>query len=160
MTALGWIHLASAICALAVGGVVVFRPKGTGSHRWLGRVYVMSMAGLLATAFSIYRLFDGWGVFHWLALVGALTLVGGYGAVRLRRRLSGWLDLHYHLMGYSYVGLVAAACAEAAVRVPGAVFGWTAGGASVVVIAAGAWIIHTRASRVMDQVRRRRGGNA
>lgn len=160
MTTLGWIHLASAICALAVGGVVVARPKGTRSHRWLGRVYVVSMVVLMATAFSIYRLFDGWGVFHWLAVVGALTLAGGYGAVRLRRRLSGWLDLHYHLMGYSYVGLLAAAGAEAAVRIPGAVFGWAAGGTSVVVVAAGAWIIHTRAARVLDRVRRRRGGSA
>lgn len=108
MSALGWIHVAFAICALATGGVVALRPKGTRRHRWLGRAYVVSMTGLLATAFSIYRLFDGWGVFHWLAVVGALTLAGGYGAVRLRRRLSGWLELHYHLMGYSYVGLLAA----------------------------------------------------
>jgi hypothetical protein len=38
-------------------------------------------------------------------------------AVVLRRR-HGWLQRHSYAMAWSYVGLLAAACAEIAVRVP------------------------------------------
>lgn len=158
MSPVGWLHLGFAASALASGAAVVFRPKGTRRHRILGRLYVGSMVGLLGTAFLIYRLFDGFGVFHWLAVVGALTLAGGFGAARLRRRVSGWLEPHYYLMGYSYVGLLAAAGAEVAVRVPGTRFAWAAGGASVLLIAAGAGVIHARAERTIGRMRELREG--
>lgn len=142
--------------ALVTGTAVVLRPKGTRRHRLLGRLYVVSMVGLLGTAFLIYRVFDGFGVFHWLAVLGALTLIGGFGAARLRRSVSGWLEPHYYLMGYSYVGLLAATGAEIAVRVPDAPFAWAAGGASVIVTLVGAYVIHARANEFMLQIRRAR----
>lgn len=114
------------------------------------------MVGLLGTAFLIYRLFDGFGAFHWLAVLGALTLVGGFGAARVRRSVAGWLEPHYYLMGYSYVGLLAATGAEIAVRVPGAPFAWAAGGASVIVTLAGGFVIHSRANELTSEIRRAR----
>lgn len=153
MSAVGWIHTGFATCALVTGTIVVFRPKGTRNHRLLGRLYVGSMVGLLGTAFLIYRLFGGFGVFHWLAVLGALTLIGGFVAARLRGSISGWLEPHYYLMGYSYVGLVAATGAEIAVRVPGAGFAWAAGAASVIVTIVGAFVIHTRAESLIREVR-------
>lgn len=156
MSTIGWIHTGFGVCALVTGTAVVLRPKGTRRHRLLGRLYVMSMLGLLGTAFLIYRLFDGFGVFHWLAVVSALTLIGGFGAARVRRSVSGWLEPHYYLMGYSYLGLLSATGAEIAVRVPDAAFAWAAGGASVIVTLAGAYVIHSRANELILQTRRAR----
>ena len=154
MSVIGWIHTGFGVCALVAGTAVVLRPKGTRRHRLLGRLYVGSMVGLLGTAFMIYRLFEGFGVFHWAAVLGLLTLAAGFGAARLRRSVSGWLEPHYYFMGYSYVGLLAATGAEVATRVPGAAFAWAAGGASVVVTFAGAVVIHSRASHILPRIRR------
>lgn len=157
MSVIGWIHAAFGLCALGTGAAVILRPKGTRRHRKLGRLYVASMIGLLSTAFFIYRLFDGFGVFHWLAVLGTLTLIGGFGAARLRHLVSGWLEPHYYLMGYSYVGLLAATGAEIAVRAPGSSFGWAAGSASIGITIAGAVLIHSRADDLITSMRRTRG---
>ncbi|MCS6916161.1 MAG: hypothetical protein NZM08_00550, partial [Chitinophagales bacterium] len=54
-----------------------FYPKGSRLHRRIGRVYAISMLVLLITAFLIYRLFGGWGLFYWLAVLAAVTPLGG-----------------------------------------------------------------------------------
>ncbi len=153
MTVVGAAHTAFAAVALMAGALVVARPKGTRVHRVLGWIYVASMTGLFATAFLIYRLFGGFGPFHWLAVVGATTLAGGLTAVVLRRPRRTWVERHYYLMSYSYLGLLAAAGAEAAVRVPGAQFKFAAGIASVAVIGAGAVVIGRNAGALIQQVR-------
>lgn len=157
MDALGWIHTTFGLLALAFGASIVRHPKGTRRHRRFGWAYVASMLGLLGTAFLIYDLFGRFGIFHWLAVVSLATLAGGVAAARLRRRPHPtWMTRHYFLMGYSYVGLVAATAAEIAVRVPDVPFGGAALVASISIVVLGAGVIHWRARRIIAAVRQRR----
>ena len=119
MAAIGIVHTAFGAVALLCDLAVVLRPKGTRWHRAVGWAYVASMTGLFATAFLIYRLFGRFGPFHWAAVGGAATLAAGLIPVLLRRPRGSWLERHYYLMSYSYLGLLAATGAEIATRVPG-----------------------------------------
>ncbi len=132
---LGVFHLMTAIAALLVGALVLFARKGTRRHRWLGRAYLFSMLALNFSALMIYEVFDGFGVFHWLALLSLASVLAGYQAVW--RKFPGWKVPHAHFMVGSYVGLVAAAVAEVASRVPGWSFGASVFISSAVVIVAG-----------------------
>jgi uncharacterized membrane protein len=114
---LGKLHLATAILALAAGAWVVLRPKGTTTHRRVGWVYAASMLIMNVTALLIYRLTGTFGPFHFAALVSLATLIAGIIPV-WRRRPGNWIEQHYYWMAYSYLGLVAAAFAETATRVP------------------------------------------
>jgi len=82
----------------------------------MGAGYVMAMVLVNLTALGVYRLTGRFGPFHALALLSLATVAWGMRAV-LRRR-PGWLLTHYHSMVWSYLGLLAAACAEIAIRVP------------------------------------------
>ena len=64
----GTLHYGSALAALALGAAVALARKGTRSHRWLGRAYLAAMLLLNFSALTIYDLFGGFGVFHWMAL--------------------------------------------------------------------------------------------
>jgi uncharacterized membrane protein len=103
-------HTACGLVALVAGAVVVLMPKGTRRHRQAGWVYVISMALLCATSFFIFELFGGFGVFHVMALVSSVSVLGGMVApLLLRGRVrGGWLDMHFQFMLWSYVGLVMA----------------------------------------------------
>lgn len=141
MTTIGIIHTACGVAALTSGLGVLLRPKGTRGHRVLGWAYVASMGGLLATAFLIYRLFGGFGPFHWAAIAAAATLAGGLAAVRRRRPRVEWRERHAYLMSYSYLGLLAAMAAEIVTRVPGVEFATGAAMVSTAVLAVGAVVI-------------------
>jgi len=117
MLATGQVHLASAIVALAAGAWIVWRPKGTATHRRVGWLYAASMLTLNVTALMIYRLTGTFGPFHIAALVSLVTLIAGI-IPAWRRRPANWLDRHYFWMAYSYLGLLAATVAETATRVP------------------------------------------
>lgn len=68
---------------------MVVTRKGTRRHHQIGLVYAVSMLGLNATAFLIYRLFGGFGAFHVAALLSLLTIFAGLlPAVRRRPRRS------------------------------------------------------------------------
>jgi hypothetical protein len=70
------------------------------------------------TALMIYRLTGTFGPFHVAALVSLATVIVGIIPAWRRRPVDKWLDRHYFWMAYSYLGLVAAAFAETATRVP------------------------------------------
>lgn len=116
MSRIGLAHSIFALAALLSGAIVLLRRKGTIAHKWVGYVYACCMLGLNVTALLIYRLFRAPGPFHVLAVVSLATLLAGLFPA-LRRR-PGWLERHYQLMAWSYVGLCAAALAEIAVRLP------------------------------------------
>ena len=116
VTTLGAAHFTSALAALALGALVLPERKGTLSHRAMGASYVMAMVAVNLTALTIYRLTGRFGPFHALALLSLATVAWGMRAV-LRRR-QGWMHTHYYCMAWSYIGLLAAAAAEIAVRVP------------------------------------------
>jgi uncharacterized membrane protein len=158
MTSVGIVHTAFGAAALACGLAVVLRPKGTGWHRVLGWAYVASMGGLFATSFLIYRLFGGFGPFHWAAVVGAATLAGGLAPVLRRRPRRTWLERHYYLMSYSYLGLLAATGAEIATRVPGVAFTAGAVVASLAVLGVGAVVVRRTARGLLGELHRRGAG--
>jgi uncharacterized membrane protein len=117
MDTIGWIHLYSALVALAAGMWVVIRPKGTVTHRRVGWLYFASMLTLNVTALMIYRLTRFFGPFHVAALASLATLIIGI-VPAWRRKPANWLDRHYYWMACSYLGLLAATVAETATRVP------------------------------------------
>jgi uncharacterized membrane protein len=132
---LGLAHLAIALLAIVSGTLVLLSRKGTRRHRWLGRAYVCAMIGVNLTAFSIYELFGGFGLFHWMALASLLTVLGGY--IPARSRKPGWKTRHAYFMAGSYVGLIAALAAEILTRTPWLAFEHAVAVASFVVISVG-----------------------
>ncbi len=150
MNLLGWLHIACAIAAMVSGAVVVLRPKGTRSHRAIGWIYALNMLGLNVTALMIYRLFGGFGPFHVAAVASLITLLAGIYFVVVRPT-NNWLALHYSLMSWSYVGLLAAAASEVGTRVEGFQFWWAVLIATVIIIGAGAHLIRRNRASAMNR---------
>jgi uncharacterized membrane protein len=155
---MGVVHVAFAVIAMAAGGIVFLISKGTQLHRALGYVYVVSMLGLNVTALMIYRLFGGFSVFHYLALFSLLTVAAGFVPAYTKRPPGLWLVRHYRAMSWSYVGLLAAAVAESAVRLPFLRGTWwhfwlTVIGGSFVVAFVGGYLIATREASTMAKLR-------
>ena len=132
---MGLLHVLLALAALLFGTLVVLRRKGNARHRLLGRAYLISMLGLNVTALLNYELFGYFGPFHWMALFSLASVLAGYLVVRGKR--PGWKHAHAYFMTGSYVGLLAAAVAEVASRVPGWQFGLSVVISSALVILAG-----------------------
>lgn len=110
-------HTVFGFAALIFGTSVFWRQKGTPLHRISGLAYIISMLGLNLTAFGIYKLFDGFGIFHWAALVSLISLLGGCMALIFRASFNNWLAMHYEFMVWSYIGLLAATNNEIFVHV-------------------------------------------
>jgi uncharacterized membrane protein len=73
---LGLVHLVASLTALAVGMLVLLRPKGTPVHRRRGRVYALALLVTSGTAVGIYRR----GIFffpHWLAIAALIVTTAG-----------------------------------------------------------------------------------
>lgn len=137
------VHVVAALLALTTGTWVLAVPKGTGRHRWVGRVYAGSMAVLLLTAFRIYVLFGRFGIIHWGAVGSALALLVGLGAVWLRPVGHDWLRWHYLGMGASVTGLYAAFLVESTYRLfPLTYFWWLTLGLAAGVFSAGGLLLH------------------
>ena len=161
MLTLGQLHFVSALLALGAGALVLLDRKGTTRHRRLGWTYAIAMLVLNVTALLIYRLTASFGPFHVAALASLATLIAGIVPMR-RRNSTNRLERHYFFMAYSYLGLVAAAVAETATRVPAiASFAggptpafWIAVGvASVAVFVVGGRIVRGRVERTLRPFR-------
>ena len=111
---LGAAHFTAAVAALALGLVVLVARKGTDLHRLFGLGFVLAMIVLNATAFGIYRLTGQLNAFHVLALASSATT--GFGVLVVLRRRANWMAAHLRMMSYGYLGLLAAAAAEAVMR--------------------------------------------
>lgn len=112
----GLIHLIFSIVALILGAMVIFSNKGTDRHKKIGYAYAISMVVCIATAFMIYRLFNGWGIFHYMAVISAMSLIFGLVPAILRRPVNSWMGLHFGFMYWSVVGLYAAFISETITR--------------------------------------------
>jgi uncharacterized membrane protein len=115
---IGLFHLIASIIALLTGTANLTLTKGTVLHRRIGYVYAVSMLVLLLTAFMIYRLFGGWGIFHWTAVISTLTLICGLVPILTRRPAKSYVSLHFSFMYWSVIGLYGAFVAETLVRLP------------------------------------------
>jgi hypothetical protein len=92
-----------------------------------------------------YELYGYFGPFHWMALISLATIVFAHLAV-VRKEL-GWRQKHAYLMAWSYVGLIAAAVAETASRVPGWSFGYSVIISSLIALFIGACLIRVMVPR-------------
>jgi uncharacterized membrane protein len=112
----GLLHLTAAIVALLLGGLIVLRRKGTPWHRAMGLLYAAAMLLLNGSALMLYDMTGRFGPFHAGAVFSLVCVIFGVSAPVFRSE--NWLRRHYRWMGWSYFGLLAAAFAEAMVRVP------------------------------------------
>lgn len=142
---LGLIHTLLAVVAMLCGWRVVVMPKGNRQHKITGYVYVAAMVAMNATGLFIQSLFQ-FGPFHWLALFSLATVVAGVWAARRIGRKPGAFKMHYELMSWSYVGLLAAFVSEVLTRTPwvrsGTSFALTVFMATGIVILVGGIVIH------------------
>jgi len=115
---IGAVHLFASVIALASGTQVLWMKKGSQLHRQIGYVYCASMLVVIVTAFSIYRLFGGFGVFHIAAIVSFVTLMGGMVPVLLKKPHKSYIALHFSFMYWSVIGLYAAFVSEMLTRIP------------------------------------------
>ena len=111
------IHTLFGFLSLFVGMFVLLRPKGTKSHKVVGKIYVTAMLGLNITAFGIYNLFGGFGVFHVAAIISLFSVLAGLLVLYFRTKIKFWVLIHYEFMVWSYIGLLAATSNEAFVHV-------------------------------------------
>ena len=136
-------HLLAALAALITGTYILFTPKGTTTHRLVGRLYVASMVLLLLTAFEMYYLFGRFGIVHWGALGSAVALSIGLGSVSLRTLIDSWLRWHYFGMGASVIGLYASFVVESTYRFfPPTYFWWVTLGLTAAVVVIGCFLLH------------------
>lgn len=151
------LHVGTAVFSLVLGAIMLVLRKGTRAHMQVGYAYVGNMLTLNLAALALYRLDGSFNLFHACALVSLCSLVGGMVPAILRRP-AGWLRMHYEFMAWSYVGLVAAAVSESAVRLPSAPFWPAVAAGSLLVIAFGALAVHflrPRFSRMFEATERR-----
>jgi uncharacterized membrane protein len=133
----GLIHSITGVIALLTGTLVLILKKGTKLHTRIGYVYVVVMLIMLISSFMVYRLFDGWGIFHYASVVSSITLILGMIPPIFMRHKSYWLRLHFTAMYWSVFGLWAAFIAEMSVRIPESSFMWMVGVAFGLVILIG-----------------------
>jgi len=138
-------HVIFAVLALVFGIGIFTTRRGTPGHRRLGYCYVVSMGVTNAGALSLYARTGQFGPFHVAALISLATLVAGAVPAILRRPRGAWLAVHWEFMSWSFVGLLAAAIAEASFRIPGVAY-WPSivAGTILVFLGGGVWIYSSR----------------
>ncbi len=134
---LGMVHLLAALLSTVSGTMVLAMRKGTKRHKQVGYVYIASMTILNATAFMIYGLFGHFGIFHWAAVLSALTVLGGM--IPVIKKRNGWIMRHYSFMYWSIIGLYAAFASETLTRVPETPFFGMVGLATGIIMLIGAF---------------------
>lgn len=107
----GSLHLIVYLIAMITGSMVLYMQKGTKRHRQIGYIYVIAMLLVNLSAFMIYRLFGGFGIFHFFAIISLLTLFAGMYPI-LTRKSENYLLTHFNYMYWSVVGLYCAFCSE------------------------------------------------
>lgn len=113
---IGWLHTAVCVAAMAAGAVALCTRKGSARHRRGGRWYVGPMIAAQLTALLIYG-DEGFGIFHWLAVIALLLVVLGAFAAPRQARLP-WFLAHVSGMVWSYCLLIGGAVNEAFLRLP------------------------------------------
>lgn len=78
------IHLVTALAAFVFGVVMWLRPKGTLSHKMLGRLFIMMMVVTAISAYFIRSLANG--SFSWIHIFVPITLIGSYQVVSSIRK--------------------------------------------------------------------------
>jgi uncharacterized membrane protein len=112
----GSIHAALALLCIVVGAVQLIRPKRGAGHRARGYAYVYGILVADGAAMLLYRFTGAFNIFHVGALVNLVFVVVAIVPVLRTPRPANWKLWHYNFIAWSYVGLIAAALTEVAVR--------------------------------------------
>jgi uncharacterized membrane protein len=104
------IHLATATLSVILGTAVSLAEKGSQRHRWLGRLWVLTMLVTALSSFDIREL--NAGHFSWVHALSLLTLVGLARAIWAIRH--GDVRGHRFAMRGTFAGLVMAGVAAVA----------------------------------------------
>ncbi|MGJ8664452.1 MAG: hypothetical protein ACSHWU_12425 [Marinicella sp.] len=129
----GQLHFIFSVLALLFGSWVLYLPKGSKKHRIMGYFYVVFMSLLLITAFLTYRLYGRFGLFHWMAIASALTLIAGMVPIWRKKPELTYRLIHLQCMYWSVIGLYMALAAEIFTRIPNSPFLTMVIGASLAV---------------------------
>ncbi|WP_371396868.1 DUF2306 domain-containing protein [Fretibacter rubidus] len=78
------IHLVTALAALVFGTIMWLRPKGTKSHKFMGRAFIMMMVVTAISAYFIRTLANG--SFSWIHIFVPITLIGSWQVVSSIRK--------------------------------------------------------------------------
>jgi uncharacterized membrane protein len=115
-SSMGGMHMVGALAAILLGLAVILLPKGRAMHRLLGLAYSFAMLVTCVSALLLYGMTGHFGLFHFFAVLCLVYVILGVAQAILRR--GDWMRRHLAWMGWSYIGLLAAAATEASIRVP------------------------------------------
>jgi uncharacterized membrane protein len=109
------VHATAAVLAVIVGAIVLWRRKGTGLHKALGRLWVLLMLVAATSALFIneIRLIGPFGPIHIFTLVTYWTLGQGFWAVVVKK------DVRGHRMAMQSLYIFALMLAGAFTLLPG-----------------------------------------
>ena len=101
-------HGIVAVIALLTGTYISFAKKGTKLHKKIGYLYVITMLITIFSSFGIVELYNGFGVYHVMALISLISISIGMYFPLFKRNNSDWVIHHYYWMLYSFIGLLMA----------------------------------------------------
>jgi uncharacterized membrane protein len=104
------VHIATATLSVILGSTVLLAEKGTGRHKWLGRLWAAAMFATALSSFDIRELNPGH--FSWVHGLSLLTFVSVGRAIWSIRQ--GNVRGHQLAMRGSFAGLVLAGIAAMA----------------------------------------------
>lgn len=101
----GWLvlHLMTVIPAIPLGAYVLLRPKGTGMHRMLGRLWCLVMSVAALSSFGLHSLRGGPSPIHLLAILVLVAIPRG-----IFQAMRHDFAAHRRTMALTYLGLAAA----------------------------------------------------
>jgi uncharacterized membrane protein len=113
---LGWVHFLASLVAIAVGVVVLVRPKGTAIHKAHGSIYVIVIVVTCLTALGIYRA-GSFFFAHWFGVAALIITAVGVTAAHFKIPRVGWMHLHLTCMVASFYILIGGGVNEVFLRV-------------------------------------------
>ena len=93
-------HAYAAFLAVILGGIQLLRPKGTGTHKYLGYAWVVLMLWVSVSSFWIHTI-KVIGPFSPIHLLSIFTIWSVFEAIRSARR--GNISRHKRIMKLLYV---------------------------------------------------------
>jgi uncharacterized membrane protein len=116
LTTAGWLHTVLSSVGVLVGAEQLLRKRRDRLHRVLGYVYVFAMVVADLSILTVYRFSGSFNVFHVGALANLLCIALAMRPMLVTPRPERWRVAHYMWIGWSYVGLLAAAATEFIIR--------------------------------------------
>lgn len=100
-----WVHLIAALLALIIGAFVLWRRKGDGRHKLMGRLWVALMLTVAITSFFISTINeDGFSPIHLLSVYTLCSITAGVFYIRKRGKNAKAVDHHKQAMQGLYAG--------------------------------------------------------